>query len=275
MERISKALLSCLLMVVCLGISAQNTGEVLPDSTVNEQLAEGEPADTAAALKTDENGPKKYVAIEAEQKKLLPFMGFTVSVDLLGPGMYLLSGEKGNFEAALRLNLYNTYFPIFEAGYGICNSTDFNTKIRFETKAPFARIGFDMNMLKNKFQDNRLYVGLRYGISRFNYDISGNNIKDPIWENEEEFNKTGIGCTSHWAEVVFGIQAKLVSIVHLGWSIRYKFKIHDSNTTYVNPPFVPGYGSTTFGGSFNLIFDLNWGKGKTEKKTLLKAEIKD
>lgn len=276
MEWLSKAVTACLFVLTGLNAHAQDVDTAQADSLISKQDTITQKADSTQEILMPGEKPKpsKYIAIEGEKKKLLPFMGFTVSADVLGPIMLLLS-DNHHFEAALRLNMYNTYFPIFEAGYGFCKIDDYNTKVKYETNAPYARVGVDMNILKDKYQDNRLYVGLRYGISRFNYDLSGPVMADPIWGGSEDFDLKGIGCTSQWGEFVFGLQAKVFSMFHVGWSVRYKMKIHETKTQYTNPCYVPGYGKGSFFGTFNLIFDLNWGKGKTEKKTLLKAEIKE
>lgn len=43
------------------------------------------------------------------------FKGFAVSVDIAGPAQMML-GDYGQYEAALRINLKDKYFPIFELG---------------------------------------------------------------------------------------------------------------------------------------------------------------
>ena len=54
----------------------------------------------------------------ALQKDSIPlFRGFSVSVDIAGPIVKSL-GDYGEYEAALRLNLHDQYFPVFELGYG-------------------------------------------------------------------------------------------------------------------------------------------------------------
>ena len=46
----------------------------------------------------------------------IPMMrGFQVSFDLFGAGQMMLS-DYGQYEAALRLNLHDQWFPIFELG---------------------------------------------------------------------------------------------------------------------------------------------------------------
>lgn len=209
--------------------------------------------------------PTKYVAVEVEKPKLLLFQGFTLSADVFGPLVYAFS-DYGNIEAALRLNLKNTYFPIAEVGYGLCDKTDLNTYIKYKTSAPYLRIGCDVNFLKDKFQDNRLFVGLRYGVSSFNYDISGPDMKDPIYGGAEPFGFDGISTTSQWIEIVLGVQVKVWRNFHMGWSVRFKSEMSTKESLYAKPYYIPGYGTTTggtvWGGTYNLIFDLNWGKKK-------------
>lgn len=233
--------------------------------------------DTIAVIATDDlaqEAPKAQKWVEETMgKPTLPwFQGFTVSVDVLGAAMKLFS-SYGTFEAALRLSLKNTLLPIAELGYGFCNSTNDATHINFKTNAPFLRVGMDYNLLKNKFQDNRLFVGLRYGFSSYKYDMSGPDMVDPVWKASDKFEFNGIISTSHWMELVVGCQVKIYGCFHMGWSARVKFHMASTQNQYSKAYYIPGYGTTTQGtawsGSYNLIFDLNWGKkkyAKTQKK---------
>lgn len=222
--------------------------------------------------------PQKYVAIVEETPHLSFFQGFTLSADVFGLGQYLFS-DYGSLEGALRLNLRNTYFPIVEIGYATCDSEDANTFIRYKTTAPYMRVGVDFNMLKDKFQDNRLYLGVRYGLARYNFDISGPPIVDPIWGGSEAFSYKDIATTSHWFEIVAGVQVKIWRNFHMGWSVRYKREISSTENQYAQPYYIPGYGTTThttgWGVTYNLIFDLNWGKKKkkTTQVTLIERPI--
>ena len=218
----------------------------IPDSTYNE-------------------GPRKYIAEVTEQPKLTFFQGFTVSADLFGPIQYLLS-DKGNIEGAIRLNLKNTYFPIVELGLSSCETLDSNTDIKYTTTAPYGRIGFDINFLKNKFQENRLFVGLRYGFSKYQYDYEGPEVSDPIWNGEYSLNIKDVEATSHWGEIVMGVQVKIWRNLHMGWSLRLKKELSTSGNKSSKPYYIPGYGSTSsgtsWGGTYRLIFDVNWGMKK-------------
>lgn len=241
--------------------------------TMTVQAQENNPATTGETPTT----PTKYVAVEEEQQKLVFFQGFTLSVDAFGPVSYLIS-DYGSAEAALRLNLKNTYLPIVEIGVAKVDNFDLNTNISYKTSAPFARIGVDYNALKDKFQSNRLYVGLRYGISKFAYDISGPEMTDPVWGGSAPFEYKGIDCTSQWAEVVFGAEVQVYKNFHMGWLVRYKSELSSTKSDYAKPNCIPGYGYTTntscWGATYSLIFDLNWGMKKSHKKGV-NIEVRD
>ncbi len=215
--------------------------------------------------------PQQYVGIVEEKPKLLFFQGFTLSADLIGPGMYLL-GDYGSAEASLRLNLRNTFFPAAELGLARCDYTDDNTFINYKTSAPYLRAGLDFNLLKDKFQDNHLFLGLRYGVSNYNFDISGPALTDPVWGGDEPFSYHDIRTTSQWLEIVVGAQVKVWHTFHMGWFIRYKHELNSTKSPYAHPYYIPGYGITTnpstLGATYSLIFDLNWGKKKERRRPL-------
>ncbi len=219
--------------------------------------------------------PTLYVvdSLNVEQKQTF-FQGFTLSGDLFGL-IQKYTSDYGVFEGALRVNFKNKYFPIVEAGYAICETTNEDTHISYETKAPYLRAGLDINMLKNKWQNNRLYLGARYGISKFNYDISGPEQTDKIWGVSQPFHFKDISTTAHWIEFIAGVQVKIWGNFHMGWSVRFKTAISKGSTDYGTPYYIPGYGTTTsgtcWGATYNLSFDLNWGRKKN--KTMLNAVV--
>lgn len=250
MEWLSKLVISAIMMLRIYAVGAQEESVVV----LNEN---------------DTIRPSKYIPLLNEQPKLALFQGFTISADILGPSIYLFS-DYGSTEAALRLNLKNTYFPIVEVGYGKCKMTDAETDIAYSTSAPFFRVGIDFNILKDKYQDNRLYVGARYGMSSFKFNMSGPAMTDPIWGGSSPFDYRDAKSTSSWMELVFGVQVKIWRSFHMGWSVRYKQELHIGQPSYAKPYYIPGYGTTTdtscWGGTYNLIFDLNWGKRNTHKE---------
>ena len=193
------------------------------------------------------------------QKDSIPlFRGFAVSCDLVGAGMLALS-DYGQYEAALRVNLHDEWFPIVEAGVGKATHDDEVTQLYYSTSAPYFKVGIDKNMLKDKHGPNRLYVGLRYGFTSYKIDLSRPDFPDPVWLWNTGFGVKDASCKYHWAEVVIGVDAKIFGPLHLGWSVRYKQRLaHSEEGEFGNPWYVPGFGTynTNLGATFNVIIDI-------------------
>lgn len=193
------------------------------------------------------------------QKDSIPlFHGFAVSFDLVGAGMLALS-DYGQYEAALRVNLHDEWFPIVEAGVGKATHDDEVTQLYYSTSAPYFKVGIDKNMLKDKHGPNRLYVGLRYGFTSYKIDLSRPDFPDPVWLWNTGFGVKDASCKYHWAEVVIGVDAKIFGPLHLGWSVRYKQRLaHSEEGEFGNPWYVPGFGTynTNLGATFNVIIDI-------------------
>ena len=71
------------------------------------------------------------------EKDSIPIMrGFQVSFDLVGAAQTVW-GDYGQYEAALRLNLHDQWFPVVELGYGQASREDDPiTELSYKTKAP-------------------------------------------------------------------------------------------------------------------------------------------
>lgn len=194
-----------------------------------------------------------------KQKPLPLFAGVAVGADVVGAVMASVS-PFGQLEALCRINMKGTYFPVLEAGWGLSDHTDETTNIHYKTGAPFFRIGCDYNFARDKRSGNRILGGLRYGFSSFNYDVDGPSITDPVWGTQTPFNFTGLKGSNHWAEVVFGLEAKIWGIFHLGWTFRYRLRLSNKESAVGSPWYVPGYGRNdthSLGGTLNLVFDVN------------------
>ena len=198
----------------------------------------------------------KLFAIKKDSVPVLN--GFAVSVNVAGPVILALS-DYGEYEAAVRLNLHDQYFPTVEVGYGKAEHDDEVTGLYYKTQAPFFRIGCDLNLLKNKHSANRLYAGLRYAFTSYKVDMARPTFEDPVWQWDTGFSISGMDCNQHWMEVVFGLDSKIWGPFHLGWSVRYKLRLAHNDGTAGNTWYVPGYGKygdTRIGANFNVIIDI-------------------
>lgn len=195
--------------------------------------------------------------IQEERDSTRLFRGIAVSYDVAGTVMRMVS-DYGQYEAALKVNLRDRYFPIAEVGWGDANHpTDLVTMVAGKVHAPFVRLGCDLNMAKNKHDDYRIYVGARWGFTSFKTQVSG-VVKDPYWNNDTNFDFELNRCNFHWAELCFSVDGKLWGPVRLGWSVRYRKDLYKSDTGASKLWYVPGYGKygNKIGATFNVIIEI-------------------
>lgn len=193
-----------------------------------------------------------------DDKDVPLFNGFAVSVDLVGPAE-LVIGDYGQYEAALKINLKDRYFPTIELGLGKADHDDDVTQIQYKTSAPYGKIGIDFNILKNKHDIYRLYAGARYAFTSFEYDLYHPAITDPVWGSEAEYRANDVKCSFHWMEALVGVDAKICGPIHLGWSLRYRGRLSYKDGKPGKAWYVPGFGkggSSAIGGTFNISIDI-------------------
>lgn len=194
-----------------------------------------------------------------EADSLPLFRGVAVGFDLAGVAQLQL-GDYGQLEAMLKVNLHDQYFPTVELGYGKAkHEDDLVTGISYRTSAPYLRIGADVNLLKNKHTGNRVFAGLRYGLTYYNVDLDRQPFTDPVWKWNVSYGVKDEPCYQHWLELLFGIDAKVAGPLHMGWTVRYRRRLMHDDGLPEKTWYVPGYGiqeSTRLGYTFNIIIDI-------------------
>lgn len=183
--------------------------------------------------------------------------GVQLSYDVAGTVMRMVS-DYGQYEGALQANFSNRYFPIAEIGYGSSeHETDPVTGIFAKANAPYFKLGCDFNIAKNKDDAYRIFVGARYAFTKFDFETSA-IAEDPVWKNTTPYSITENGLSYHWAELVFRVDAKVWGPLHLGWSTRYKLKIHGKGSEHGDLWYIPGFGKqgNKIGATFNVGIEL-------------------
>jgi len=186
------------------------------------------------------------------------YRGIQIKADMVGLAQKMVS-DYGQYEAGVRVNLKDKYFPTLEVGLGEADHHDIVTLTSYKTSAPYGKIGADFNIMKNKHDIYRLYLGVRYAYTSFKFDVDHPDIVDPVWGGKTPFHGHDIKANYHWMELLLGIDAKIWGPLHLGWSARYKRRLHYDNGELGNVWYVPGYGkqgSTRLGGTFDIIIEL-------------------
>lgn len=189
----------------------------------------------------------------------IPFYrGFQVKGDLVGLVQKGVS-SYGQYEAGVRINLKDKYFPVVELGLGEADHQDDITQTSYKTSAPYGKVGVDFNILKNKHDIYRFYLGVRYAYTSFKFDVDHAELIDPVWGGQTPFFGHDIKASYHWMELVASVDAKVWGPLHLGWSARYKRRVKYDNGSLGNVWYVPGYGkqgSSRLGGTFDIILEF-------------------
>lgn len=200
------------------------------------------------------------------------YNGVFVGIDLWGIGSGLLGGNMTSSEVVACVDLKHRFFPTVEVGYGKTDEWS-DDGIHYKSGAPYFRIGMDYNALYKKKHGHMILVGLRYGFSRFNYDIGSYELNDPIyggppmnpnisddiWGGSVLYQHPGMKGSMQWLEVGVGIRTRVWRALYMGWGIKYHFKLSESKGRFGDPWYVPGfgkYGNNALGVQYTIMYKL-------------------
>jgi hypothetical protein len=216
---------------------------------------------------------------QSEPKPLAPtdsiyplYNGVSIGVDLWGLGGNLLGSNFLSSEVVLDVNLKNRFFPVLEMGYGRTDAWNDNGT-HYRSGAPYVRVGMDYNVFFKKKARNYLFVGLRYAMSSFSYDITALGVDDPVyggsignpnqtdnlWGGSLPFDHKGMKGSMQWMEIVLGLRAHIWRSWHMGWALRMRYRTTASTAEFGNPWYVPGFGkyaSNTLGVTYTITYKL-------------------
>lgn len=193
-----------------------------------------------------------------EIKKEPLYRGTYISADLFGIGSKLFGSDFLSSEINVAVNLKNQFFPALEAGYGTTDTNNEEKGIHYKSSAPYFRLGLNFNTMFKKKSESFLYVGVRYGITSFSYDVNG-TLKDPIWGDEYPFSHDNQKSTFQWFEALVGVNVQIYKNFHMGWAVRYKVRLSVKDNPYTDPWYIPGFGankSSNIGVTYSLTYKL-------------------
>lgn len=196
---------------------------------------------------------------EDDTEKTVIYRGTYASLDLLNPAMSLLGTKYLQGEVAVDVNLKNMFFPVAEIGYGNVSYKN-DQGLTYKSRAPYFRVGLNYNVMAKKGTESHFYIGLRYGLSSFNYDITSQGLTDPVWPGEIDFNRSGKNAFAQWIELVAGVRVQIVRNFMMGWSVRLRREVSKSVFDDHEPWYIPGYGysgTTSIGATYSLIYKFN------------------
>ncbi|KAA6331418.1 hypothetical protein EZS27_019971 [termite gut metagenome] len=213
-----------------------------------------------------------------DAEKIPLYNGVYVGADIYGIGNQLFGSDFFTTEISVDVNLKRRFFPVVELGYG---KTDVLGELgtHYKAAAPYFRIGMNYNSSYKKNRESHWYVGVRYGVSGFSYDVEQLSMKDPIWNEtvgnnpalKDEiwgggslpYEHPGLKANVQWYELVFGVRVQVYKNFMIGWSVRSKTSLSASISEYGSPWYIPGYGiygSSKLALTYSLIYKLPFQK---------------
>lgn len=186
--------------------------------------------------------------------------GIRLGFDIGGFAMGLanVSNKKMEFSGDVG---YKKLFFVGELGFGTKNEK--NDLYNYKQQGYYARLGVEKNLLKG---DDVLFVGLRYGFSYQRHQADGILITDPYWGSVSGTSIPVSEFSLHWLEGVGGIKVKLFNNFYMGYTLRLKVKIYNSDFGEYAPFTVIGFGkpdkSVQAGMSYFIFYKIPFKRKK-------------
>lgn len=191
------------------------------------------------------------------------FNGVTLGVNFFDAVMLVAGQSYASFDVNASASVLNWIFPTVECGVGFADNRQEGTSMVYRTKpSPYVRAGVDYNFLYKSSPDYMAGLGIRFGWAHASYEITDASISSDYWDQSSHFDITGQSVNAWFGEALAAIRVKIWKELSLGWSIRYRFKLHIPDATNSSPWFIPGYGGSS---PVTATFSLSWTFGRKQQ----------
>lgn len=198
------------------------------------------------------------------------FNGVTLGVNFFDAAMLIAGQTYASFDASLAVSIHNWFFPTFEAGLGYAHNRKEESTLTYRTKlSPYFKLGLDYNFLYKSSPDYMAGLGVRVGWSRPQYEITGASVSSGYWGQTAEFDILNQSVSAWYGEALAAVKVKIWKRLSMGWSIRYRFKIHIPDAPESTPWFIPGYGgSSALKATFSIMYTFGGTNVKKEPEVI-------
>ena len=198
----------------------------------------------------------------------------SAGVNLWDPLMRCFGQHYGLIGFWGEVSIHNWIKPYVEIGLGNASYTPDRGNYTYKSGiAPYFKIGANYNFLYNSNPAYSVYLGLRYGISNFSYDISNVEVYPGYWGEEASMSVPSQRVTAGYFEVGVGLRVMIAANCYLGWEIKVHNIIHTSKAPYGDPWYVPGFGArgSLFTGAVSFSYTLPFPASKKKRKEIKEA----
>lgn len=225
----------------------------------------------AQELKTLKNNSSETTKIDVpvsgnqknggEKKDSIPVKinryGLRLGVDLFKLSRSFYEKDYKGLEIVGDYRIAKKYYLAAEIGNE--DKTVADDQLHFTTKGTYFKVGFDYNLYENWLDmENKVYVGMRYGVSSFSQRLNSYTIYNanpyfeasPVLISGEKFN----GLSAQWIEVVAGVNAKVFNNIYVGFSFRLNNLVSNKKPATFDNLYIPGF-NRTYAGNFGAGFN--------------------
>lgn len=191
--------------------------------------------------------------------------GATVGVNLWDGLMRVFGQSYGIGGVWAEVSLHNWFKPYVEVGLGNADYSPDTGNYTYRTKvSPYFKIGLNYNFLYNSSPDYSVYFIVRYGLSRFSYDVVNVDVNNPYWDQTATISVPSQSVTAGYFEAGVGLRVMIAGGISLGWEVKAHAVTNTSAAPFGKPWYMPGYGGRgLFTGTFSLSYNLPWPRKST------------
>lgn len=212
------------------------------------------------------------VKVNAQDTIPIP-LKIKIGVEVSGPVIYYTNKNILSEEGFISLDLDEKRSVILAAGYLNYKYSQFN--YTYLNKGSFIRLGMDFNILKPDKSQGKYWagIGLRYGISRFTYQV-------PTYQKTDYWGTTISSISpkvnwGHFVEIIPGVRTEIFNHLSIGWSVSLRLLLYTGTGKDLRPVYFPGFGDGTKTITTGMNYFIVWNIPYKKIKVILKKEAKE
>lgn len=169
--------------------------------------------------------------------------GLRLGVDIIRPITQIVQKQDLGLEVTADYRVAKNWYVALDLGYA--SEPGVEDYIEFHTKGNYAKLGFNYNAYENwQGMSNEVYVGLRYGYSIFEQELSSFTALDfdNYFGNYTATPQRIYGdLSAHWAELHFGLKVEVLHNLYLTGAIHFKKLINATEPEGFANLYIPGF----------------------------------
>lgn len=198
---------------------------------------------------------------EKESKRMIYplFHAVSVGVDLWAPIMRVCGQKHGVVGFWADVSLHNRYKPTVEIGLGKMDDTPASMNYTYRSGlAPYFKLGAKYNFLYNSDPAYQAYAQVLFGVTRFSWQVDDVATAPGYWDDPERWSIARQTDWATYAQVSFGLRAKIAGPVSVGWAVNYHIPVSLPSGEHGRPMYIPGWGKRNqrLNASISVIYTL-------------------